>query len=162
MTEKKPPRVDNVRVLELAAVAASGKLTITQARKEAGVSDETMSLACLIVARATPTEIKKLKAGEYSIRAVGLLIRKGVGVDERGLIIGAPLRARKEKVREEAGMYQSVKQALLLLTGLPRPKDVAVATLRLNKRNDDVERTLPHAIEWLKEFDREFKRAKAA
>lgn len=135
--------------------------TGVKAAKEAGCTIDTMSMARTVLERGTAEEILAASTGAVALHTLAKAIRRGVPAEGRIEKLNEKDAARLERQREEAALYQTLKDALLKLTGLPRASDVAEATRRQHKRNTDVERCLPIAIQWLKEFEHEF-RSKAA
>lgn len=137
--------------------------TVKEAAKEAGCTLDTMVMVRTILEHGTAREIKAMRVGEASIGTLGKAIRRGVPENGRLEGLKAAEVAQSERTSQDAALYQTLREALLSLTGLPLARDVASITLRKKNRGNDVERCLPLAIQWLKEFEREFtKRSKAA
>lgn len=157
-----PNKEDAARIFANALKAAPRTaFGLKEAAKAADCSAETMSHAKCILAEGTQEEITAAMNGEVGITGLGRAIRKGVPAGERLVFIRKGVEGRIEKQREDASMYGALKDALIKITSLPRPADVAEAAVR-QQRAGDVDRCLAPAIEWLKEFDREYSRAKAA
>lgn len=154
-----PEQVDIIFACATKAIPRT-KYGVKEAAREAKVPIETMSFAKLVLAEATKEELKAARAGQISLHTLGRLIRQNADPDGRLERLTSAQEARTDKVREDAALYQTLKDALLKLTGLPRPSDVVTSTRRMARKNTDVERCVRPAIAWLKEFADEYDRTK--
>lgn len=123
------------------------------------VSRDTVVSAKKVLAAATPDEIAAVERGEASAHTIADQIRKGQSPEKRKVRRDAPLSQtgknpeRLQRQQMNAELWARLSDALLGLTSLPLPSDVAEIVAGNVNRRRVVDERLARSLQWLKDFD---------
>jgi hypothetical protein len=112
-----------------------------------------------VISRGTPEEIAEVEAGEVSVSTLGRQIRAGQAPEKRKIRRDAELSQtgknpeRIQRAQMNAELWARLSDALLGLTSLPLPSDVAEIVAGNVNRRRVVDDRLSRSLQWLKDFD---------
>ncbi len=110
-----------------------------------GVSAELVAKASAVLYRGTEEEKRQVLAGEASVSTVGRNIRKR---EKRTILEKSHVADNR---REQADLYQKLKDAVEAIAGLPRVEDM-VNIVRSVRRGNALIEALPRATAYLVDF----------
>jgi hypothetical protein len=128
-------------------------ITIPQAAKMLNVSEETVNHARQVLRHCAPQDVQAIDEGRMSIsRAFESIKVRDVAPMKKPKLNGAGKNpARIDRMRQRNLVWKNVREALIALTSLPLPADVAPIVKAMDRANL-VPQKLPTALAWLREF----------
>jgi ParB-like chromosome segregation protein Spo0J len=135
-----------------------GALTAAQSAALLNVNRHTVQSAKKVLAEGTAEEIAAIERGDAAVSTVANQIRKGESREARTKKRDTPMALagknpeRIQRQQMHAEVWGRVKEALIQLTSLPLPSDVA-SIARSHDRTGLVDARLTKASAWLKEFE---------
>lgn len=123
------------------------------------VSPKSVQYAKKVLHEATPEEIAAVERGETTVSTLARDINKGQSPEKRKSSRNAPLAQngknpeRIQRMQMQADIWAKLSEALLGLTSLPLPTDVAEIVNANPNRRRIVDEKLARALQWLKDFD---------
>ena len=167
LIEKNLPRCWSLPMSQRAMIAAKAQTLIEDATTrndligDLRVPPSMLAGARLILASATPREIRDVSEGRTSISVLQAKVRARAplppGPKPRPKTEGlSPTAARLLTLRERAQLWRRLRDGLDLLLVLPPPPDVAAAMLKIP--NIGLEPRLEKARHWLEHFSNEWRK----
>lgn len=147
----RPKEIDQrKRVVAAVHFANENNIPLSEASKRLDVPWPTMQEAATVLQYGTPEQIAKLEEGTLSIRYAARTIRKTVlDRPRRSTARGKEARAM---MRDDALLYQKLRDALENIAALPSPADIIAVVRRSNLRTQTVQKNLSTAYSWIEEF----------
>ena len=145
----------------IGATAPIAEISQTQAAKLMGISRDVVKDAKVVLDEGTPEEIQLLESGKSGAKPIADNIRQRIPRDRSKDIIGRPQAKsvvaanRVSTWNAHAKLYANMKEALILLSGLPRPSDMVMIARKV-ERGGLIDAKLFLTIQWLKEFSNEW------
>lgn len=136
-TEVEFPNTDSLSVKEAASLLKISKDSVVDAHR--------------VLAEGTPEEIAAVSTGKASVYTVATQIRKKVSPAERLAKMSNPNQDRIHTMRANGKLWRTFKEAIVNLTSLPLPADVA-HIVRAQDRQGLTDKKLLSALNYLQEF----------
>lgn len=146
------------RALMAARLVNQGHSTCVAAAALLGISDDSITRARMILDKGTPEEIAAVEDGRLSVRtAVNVITCRNTSIVGKKDHIKRSISSlgknpeRIAKMRRDNAIWRDLREALLALTSLPLPSDVA-RVIKSRDRTGIVKSKLHNAKQWLEEF----------
>lgn len=139
-------------------IAANGVLHRDDLAKEFEVTPNAVSRALVAVKHGTEEEIAAIERGEMGAYAVYLNVVSRVPVEARMKTKSPATRSAdaRSAMRNDAEMWKTLREAVDLICGLPRPVDMVALARRNRRRTVAVDSRIMDAYTWLSEFSDEW------
>ncbi|WP_141697762.1 hypothetical protein [Bradyrhizobium yuanmingense] len=141
-----------------ARLVNQGHSTCVHAASQLGISDDSITRARIVLDKGTPEEIAAVEGGKLSVRtAVNVITCRNTSIAGRKNHAKVSVSAkgrnpdRIAKMRRDNAIWKDLRGALLALTSLPLPSDVA-RVIKGKDRVGIVKSKLSSAQQWLEEF----------
>lgn len=135
------------------------RLKQAEAAELLNVCPDTVRHARKVLTEGTAEEIAAVDRGEVAASTIAKQIRKGASPEKRKANRKAPLAQagknpeRIQRAQMKAELWARLSDALIGLTSLPLPADVAEIVGGHPNRTKVVEERLARSLQWLKDFD---------
>lgn len=133
--------------------------SVAEAAQLLNVGERTISDAKVILKLGTPEEIEAVERGDIGVSSLSKELRKGTAPEKRKARRDAPLSQagnnpeRIQRMQMNADIWAKLSEALIGLTSLPLPSDVAEIINANPARRRVVDEKLARSLQWLKEFE---------
>lgn len=141
-----------------ARLVNQGHSTCCAAAELLGISDDSVTRARSVLNNGTAQEIAAIECGRLTVRtAINVIACRNTSIPGQKNRAKTDLSSRGKnpdriaKMRRDNAIWRELREALLALTSLPNPSDVA-RVIRARDRTGIVKSKLPNAQQWLEEF----------
>lgn len=135
------------------------EISLSDAAALMNVHQTSVSSAKKVLREGTAEEVSAVERGEVAASTIAKQIRKGQSPEKRKSKRNAPLAQigknpeRIQRSQMQAEIWARMSDALIGLTSLPLPVDVAKIIAANPNRRRAVEERLTRSLQWLKDFD---------
>ena len=141
----------------------SSSMTVGEAARLLNVSPDSVHKAKIVLKEGTAEEIEAVRRGDASVHTIAKQIRKGQSPEKRkarrdeALAQTGKNPERIQRQQMHAELWARLSDALLGLTSLPLPSDVAEIVAGNVSRRRVVDDRLSRSLQWLKDFEHEWR-----